>query len=222
MVYKAKELALATQYRERGYSYSEIAKLCGVSKGTVSNWFARKKFSKQVKADNQARAVRENVKRLGLINKARQSERQRRYAEAVKTAELEFKHYQKDPLFIAGLTVYLAEGDRTDEHLIRLSSARPELEQLFIKFLVNFLVVEKKSIRIWLLLYPDLDEITCMEYWSKKTGLSRTQFHKNHYVQGRGQKATTHHGIANVLVGNTLMKKKLLKWLDILQKDLRK
>lgn len=220
--YKKKAYEEARLFRQRGFTYSEIAKICNVSRSTVSNWFKHEPFSKAVASQNQQKAVKENQKRLTVINKARQTERKRQTADVLRTAETEYKHYRHNPLFVAGLTVYLAEGDLTDKHLIRLSSARPELEQVFIKFLVDFLAVEKKSIRIWLLLYPDLDEIACMKHWNKKTGLSPAQFHKNQYVQGRGQKATIHHGIANVLVGNTLMKKKLLKWLEILQKDLKK
>jgi transcriptional regulator with XRE-family HTH domain len=220
--YKKNAYEEAKLFRQRGLTYTEIAKVCNISRSTVSNWFRHEPFSKIVAAQNQQRAVKENKKRLIVINKARQTERQRQTTDILRAAETEYKHYKHNPLFIAGLTVYLAEGDLVDEHLIRLSSARPELQQLCIKFLIDFLAVEKKYIRIWLLLYPDLDEIACMKYWSKKTGLSPTQFHKNQYVQGRGKKTTIHYGIANILVGSTPMKKKLLKWINILQKDLRK
>lgn len=220
MVYKAKELALATQYRERGYSYSEIAKLCGVSKGTVSNWFAHKKFSKQVKADNQARAVRDNVKRLGLINKARQSERQRRYAEAVKTAELEFKHYRKDPLFIAGLMLYLGEGDNTDSSKIRIANSRASIHRVFWRFLTTYLGVPRETIKFWLLLYPDLDEVAVKKMWQKELRLKDGQWYKNQFVQGKSQKRTLHYGVGNTIIVSTVLKRKLIRWIELAEKML--
>ena len=220
MVHNTKKLELATYYRERGFSYSEIANIVGVSKATLSNWFARKKFSKQVKADNQARAVRENVKRLGLINKARQSERQRRYAEAVKTAELEFKHYRKDPLFIAGLMLYLGEGDNKDSAKIRIANSRSSVHRLFWCFLTTYLGVPRETIKFWLLLYPDLDEVTVKKVWQKELKLKDGQWYKNQVIQGKSQKRTLHYGVGNTIIVSTVLKRKLIRWIELAEKTL--
>ncbi|HMO77646.1 MAG TPA: hypothetical protein PKA42_00630 [Candidatus Paceibacterota bacterium] len=220
--YKQEAYEQATAFRKRGFTYSEIAKICGVSLGTVSAWFKNEPFSQKIAKDNVVKAVQGNKARLALINKARISERRKQYNEIVRLAEIEYSHYHNHPLFIAGLMLCVSEGDNRSSHLLRLANSRPELHRIFIRFLTTYLGVEKKNIRFWILLYPDLDEISCMKHWSKKTGLSVGQFYKNQVIQGRSKKRTLHFGVGNTIIGSTLLKKKLFRWIELSMKELEK
>ncbi|MCU0678505.1 MAG: helix-turn-helix domain-containing protein [Candidatus Pacebacteria bacterium] len=220
--YKQEAYEQAVAFRRRGFTYTEIAKICNVSKATVSNWLRHEPFSKTVAADNQKQAVTQNTKRLASINKARVAERRHQYTAAVRSAETEYQHYRQSPLFMAGLGQYMAIGDMVDQRLIRLSSNRPELHQLFIRFVTTYLGVPKPTIRFWLLLYPDLDEVVCMKHWCKKTSLSPAQFHKNQVIDGRSQHKTLHFGVGNTIIGSTLLKKKLVRWTELMTKELTK
>jgi len=212
----------AKRLRIRGFTYAEIAKICNVSRGTVSNWLRHEEFSQRIATENKRRAVAENTKRLASINKARTTERKRQYADVERSAQTEYKHYRHNPLFTAGLALYLAQGDMSDSGTIRLTDSRVELHQLFVRFLVEYMAVEKPLVRFWLLLYPDHDEVVCMKYWCKKAGLSPAQFYKNQYIQSRSQTKSTHHGVGNTVLASVLLKKKLLAWLLLLQKDVSK
>lgn len=220
--YKQEAYEQALAFRRRGFTYSEIAKICNVSVSTLSNWLKNEPFSKQIAADNTKRAKIENTKRLASINKARTTERKGQYAEIVRLAEIEYKNYRTSPLFIAGLMLYVSEGDQQNNRLIRMTNSRTDIHRIFIRFLVTYLGVEKRSIRFWLLLYPDLDEVVCMRHWCKKTGLSPAQFYKNQVIQGRSQKRTLHFGVGNTIIGSTLLKKKLMKWIELATKELEK
>lgn len=210
----------AVQFRKRGFTYSEISKIVGVSKSTVSNWLAKKMFSKKVKEDNLKRAAKDNVKRIGLINKARKAERASRYAEAVHSAETEYKHYKKDQLFIAGLMIYVGEGDKTTKHLIRISNVDMEIHRIFISFAKAYLGVPQEKFRFWLLLYPDMSEKVCVKLWSKKLGLTKENFHKNQVLGVRDLKHTLQHEVGNTIIGGTILKLKLNKWIDLALKEL--
>jgi predicted transcriptional regulator len=212
----------AVEFRKRGFTYSEIAKIVAVSKSTVGMWLSRKSFSKKIKEDNAKRAAKENVKRIGLINKARKAERTRTYADAIKSAETEYRHYKKDALFIAGLMVYRVAGDQTDEHVIRLTGARMDLHLIFVKFLTEYLGVARVDMRLWLLLYPDLDEVRCMKQWAKHLKFSPAQFYKNQVVKNSGKTATLHFGVGNIIIGNTVLKLKLSRWIELAAKELSK
>jgi hypothetical protein len=181
----------------------------------VSNWLKNELFSQVVAADNLKKATLANTKRLALINKARTTERKHQYAAMVSQAETEYKNYRTSPLFIAGLMLYVSAGDIQNNRLIRLASSRTDLHSIFIRFLVTYLGVEKRLIRFWLLLYPDLDEVTCMKHWCKKTGLSAGQFYKNQVIDGRSAKPTLHFGVGNTIIGSTLLKKKLTRWIEL-------
>lgn len=220
--YKQESYEQALAFRRRGFTYSEIAKICNVSVSTLSNWLKHEPFSKQVAVTNAKRATIENTKRLASINKARNTERKGQYAEVVRLAEIEYKNYHTSPLFMAGLMLYLSQGDTQNDRLIRMTNSRTDLHRIFIRFLTTYLGVEKRSIRFWLLLYPDQAEVACMQHWSKKTGLSAGQFYKNQVIQGRSSKKTLHFGVGNTIIGSTLLKKKLVRWIELATKELEK
>ncbi|MES2967005.1 MAG: helix-turn-helix domain-containing protein [Patescibacteria group bacterium] len=222
MHYKQDAYEQALAFRRRGFTYSEIAKICNVSVSTLSNWLKNEPFSKQVAETNLKRATVENTKRLASINKARTTERKGQYAEIIRLAEIEYKNYRTSPLFMAGLMLYVSEGDTQNDRLIRLTNSRTDLHRIFIRFLTTYLGVEKPAIRFWLLLYPDLDEVTCMKLWCKKTGISPGQFYKNQVIQGRSSKRTLHFGVGNTIIGSTLLKKKLMRWIELATKELEK
>lgn len=217
--YKQEAYEQAVSFRKRGFSYREIAKICGVSVGTVSAWLTPLAFSTEVTKQNRRRAAKENATRIALINKARVTERKKQYAEAERLATVEYQNYRHNPLFMAGLMLYVSEGDSAHPRLIRLAGSRPELHAVFIRFLRQYLGVEKQTIRFWLLLYPDLDEVACMQHWSKKIGVSVSQFYKNQYVEGRSTKQTLHFGVGNTIIGSTLLKKKLTQWIKLALKE---
>lgn len=220
--YKKEAYEQAIVFRKRGFTYTEIAKICAVSRGTISKWLALEPFSQAAAKSNKKQAAKDNKERINLINKARNVERANKYREILHLAETEFRNYRNSPLFVAGLTIYLAEGNLHDPRVIRLSSSKTELQQIFIRFVVEYLGVERPAIRFWLLLYPDHDEIKCMKHWSKKTGISVGQFYKNQVVLGRSNNTTLHFGVGNTIIGNVLLKKKLVHWTELLSKELIK
>lgn len=219
MVQNLEKLELATQYRKRGFSYSEIANICGVSKATVSNWLAKKSFSKKVKQDNIRKAGQENKKRLALLNKARATERKKRLLEAEKAAKTEFKHYRTNPLFIAGIMLYLASGDLSSTTRIRLTSANPAEHKIFIKFLTDFCGLSKSEIRFWLLLPSGSSEPSLTTQWSKAIALPKGRFGKAQFISS-AKKDPLHIGSGNTIIAGTVLKHKLLYWVQLTLKEL--
>ena len=218
MIRDEEKFKQAVEFRKRGFTYSEIAKICDVSKSTVSNWLSKKAFSKRVKKDNVARAARDNKKRMSLVNKARDAERKARYTEATRSAETEFKHYKHDPLFIAGVTMYMGVGDQKHSSQIRLTSNRPELHALFITFLVEYLGVKKSDVQFWLLLTGKAPLEKTMKSWSRKIGLSVANFGKTQVLSQ--ERKPLHNGTGNTIIGSTVLKRKLNRWIELLQKEL--
>lgn len=222
MVRNEKKYEQAVSLRKRGFTLEEIAKYCEISKSTASIWLKNKAFSAQVTKQNVKRAGVENAKRLKLINKARTVQRAAHYKEAVRSAETEYKHYKKDPLFIAGIMLYVGEGDNKHRRLIRIANARMDVHKIFVLFAMEFLGVEKSKIHFWILLYPDLNEETCMKKWSKAIGIPYYQFYKNQVIQGKSSKRTLHYGVGNTIIGSTVLKYKLNRWIELATKELSK
>jgi transcriptional regulator with XRE-family HTH domain len=222
MVRNTEKYEQAVNLRKRGFTLEEIAKYCGISKSTASLWLKNQAFSVGVTKQNLKRAGDENAKRLKLINKARSSEREKRYKEVLRSADVEFRHYQNDPLFIAGIMLYIGEGDNRHQRLIRIANARIEVHKVFIRFALEFLGVEKNKIHFWILLYPNHDEEACMKKWSKSIGISYAQFYKNQVIQGKFNKKILHYGVGNTIIGSTTLKHKLNRWIELTIKKLAK
>lgn len=145
-VHNSEKYQKAKVFRQRGFTYSEIAKIVGVSKSTVSNWFGKRAFSKKVRKDNEVKARRDNVKRIALVNKARAKERLKHYRTTERTAATEFRHFKSVPLFLLGLGLYLAAGDLVHPSQIRLPSQRDGVHRRFRRFLTEFVGIEKSKI----------------------------------------------------------------------------
>ncbi len=217
--HKTKVYEEAKNLRLRGFSYTEIANICHVSRSTLVNWFAKEIFSKEVAENNKKRAYRENIKKIQLINKAKKASKTAHKQEILRSAEVEFKHYKNSPLFIAGLTIYELTGDKKTENTIKLSNKNYEAHRIFIKFVIDFLGIEKNEINFWLSLYSNQNETKLMKYWKKKTNLSISNFYKNQIFSKEIHSKTLHFGVGNTIIGNTTAKVKLNLWLKLFKEE---
>ena len=222
MVRNTEKLEQALQLRKRSFTLEEIAKYVDVSKSTVSKWLKNNANSIEVTKQNKRRAGVENAKRLKLMSKTRTRERALRYKEVELSAETEFKHYKNNPLFLAGLMLYVTQGDRKNEHQIRLSGTEEKAHKIFIKFATGYLGVQKQDIHFWILLYQGQSEEICMKRWKAATTLPYSQFHKNQYINTKKTKQTLHNGVGNTIIGSTVLKHKLRRWIELVVKDLAK
>jgi len=217
MVRNEDEFKQAIEFRKRGFTYSEIARICDVSKATVSNWLKNEGSSVRIKEDNIRKAARDNQKRMQLLNKTRKAERTARYTEAARSAETEYKHYRKDTAFMAGLMLYQAAGDLRDEHKVRLSSNRAEVHRVFIHFAIDYLGVRKQDVQFWLLFTGNVPLERHTRWWSRQIGLPFARFGKPQFVNPNA--TTLHKGTGNTIIGSTVLKCKLTRWLELAAKE---
>lgn len=211
----------AVRLRERGFTLQEIAKVCDVSKSTVSKWLQHNPISANVTKQNKRRAGQENAKRLRLVNKARGTQRVAHYRELERSAVTEFKHYQSDPLFVAGLMLYASHGDGVDERSVRFSGTSIDSHVIFLRFMQEYLGVERTKVRVQLVLYPTHTESVCMKKWSKALRIPYQQFHRTQIIKSV-QTKPLHFGVGNTIIGSTGLKRKLVTWIDLMQKNLVK
>ncbi len=221
MIRNEEKYQKATYFRKRGFSYTEIAKLVGVSRGTLSNWFAKKSFSKKVKVDNEIKTRKENVKRISLLNKARQTEKNKKHKEVLKSANTEYKNYRHLPHFMAGIALYVAVGDLGNNNNIRLSDSRIDIHKIFIRFLVDFLGMDKKDIKCWLAIDSKEKESKEVAVWSKLLKISSENFYKSQVISNINQ-STLRKTIGNTIIVNATLKQKLNRWVELASKELVK
>ncbi len=62
---------------------------------------------------------------------------------------------QADPLYVAGVMLYWAEGDKSSRHAARISNSDPEVLRLFMRFLRDCLGVADAQIAVTCNLFAD-------------------------------------------------------------------
>lgn len=204
----------AFQLRKQGKTFSEISKNLGVSKGTLSFWFKNIDWSKEISEKNFV--FNYSPEKLDLMYRARRRKLDEYYDKAKFEAEQEcLKHINK-PLFIAGIMLYLGEGDKRSQGNVRIANSDYKVISLFLRFLTAFGGINEEKIRAWLLLYPDLDEDRTKEFWKKKGGLSKVKFNKSMVIIGKEKINKLKYGVCYLGVSNRFLKEKMLFWMEFL------
>lgn len=206
----------AIQLRKKGYSYNKINFVLKIPKSTLSEWFKNEEFSKLIKINltkiSQANA-KDNLKKLALANKTKWEKIHLSYRNKAKE---EFLSLVKNRLFITGLVIYWGEGDkRLDNGILRIANTDCLMLKVFIKFLEDIINIPKEKIKLWLLLYPDLNESKCKEYWSKELNISKDQFIKSQYIIGKEKNRRVSYGVCYVQIYSREIKEKVLEWINL-------
>jgi hypothetical protein len=210
----------AYKLRKQKRSYSEIAKLLAVSKSTVSYWFKEIDWSKNIKKQLTEKAQQVSRERLERLNELKKKKWKKIYDDAEKEATTEFYKLKNDVLFIAGLSLYWGEGDKSfNNGQVRVSNVEYKLLHVFKDFLQKFCNIDSKRIRAYVILYPDLDGNKCLKYWSENVGIDKKNFYKSTVILGKHKKRRLGYGTCTVQVSSKYLKKKILVWIDLLSKS---
>jgi len=171
---------LATNLRvEENKSYSEIRKILGVPKSTLSYWLKElpleeSKIKELQKAGwKKSEASRERYRNtMRLIKLAKDEKVYQKYL-------TRFNNLSKDVIFVAGLMLYLGEGSKKDYTKIVLTNTDPNVIFFFIKWAIEYLGVRKADYRVQLHLYEDMTLEKEINLWQNKLKIPKKQFYKS-------------------------------------------
>ncbi len=212
---KDKEKAL--ELRRSGKTYRQIQSELGVAKSTLSEWFRDLPWSRHLKVSNTQRTWSREQQAMMLA--ARKNKLESLYAEVEAEADIQYKKYRSEPLFWAGLMVYAGEGDKRAKNLVRVTNTEFYLHKIFIAFSLKYLGITREKLRFCLIIYPDLNESLCKEMWSNLLQIPRAQFHKTQVIRGKEKVKRLQYGIGMSIISNTVLKRKILKWLSLAQNE---
>jgi hypothetical protein len=210
----------AMQLRRSGKSYSEIRGILKIPKSTLSDWLSKDKKSGELKQVLIKKSAQQGKARLLKLNKIRGRHLEKAYQEARKEAKKEFEYFKLHPLFISGITIYWGEGDKISKHLIRIGNTDPAMIKVFVKFLLGICGIKKENIRAYVMIYPDLKETDCENFWIKESELKKGNFNKCVTIKGRHKTKRLPHGVCYISTGSTYLKEKINIWLSLLPKEL--
>jgi tRNA G10 N-methylase Trm11 len=131
-----------------------------------------------------------------------------------------FHKISKRERFIAGLALYWGEGKKSDWATTGVTNTDPQILQFFIKWLEVNYGINKKSMRVALQLYNDMDIKKENNYWAEKLKITQKQFIKP-YIKNSNSLRINHkgsfgHGTCTIVVYGVELKQKIMMQLKIL------
>jgi len=209
---KLEEKFKAIKLREKGKSYKEIRKKIKVSKGTLSLWLRDINLTPEQKNRIYVELRQKNAYRMAKSN---QEKKIKRTKEIIKNAKKEFKNIYKNPLFLAGLMLYWAEGDKSDQkEAVKFSNSDPIMIKIMMKWFREICRVPEKKFRIAL----HIHELHCRKniknFWSKVTNIPKSQFYKTQIkpTSLRQRRNKLYDGTCSLIVSNRDLFRRIKGW----------
>src|SRR3989338_8044167 len=159
--------------------YGVIAKQLSVPKSTLSYWLKDLPLS----ASRILELRRESWSRGEAKREVfRQTMRKKRVAREEAIYQEQLKKFNKisgQTLFVAGLMLYLAEGDKKSPSTVSISNTDPFIIKFFIWWAEKFLYLSRSKMHAQLHLYETMNIPTEKKFWLKQLGFRRSQLYKD-------------------------------------------
>lgn len=205
---KDHEKALAL--RKQGKSYSQIKKILGISKSTLSYWLREYPLSKK-----RIRELRDwNEQRIEKYRETMRRKREKRLEQFYKEQKKLIFPFTKRELFLAGLFLYWGEGSKCQPTMLSISNTDPSAIKFYIVWLTKSLKVPRKKLKVQLHLYKDMDIKKELQFWTTILGIPYEQFTKP-YIKKSFSKRINHkggfgHGTCNVGIGDARLSERII------------
>jgi len=202
---------LGKDLRRQGLSYGEIMNLIPVKKSTLATWCRDVDLTTdQISAIKERRAPAPGYRRNTNARRLQQIELIRA------AARRQVPTLVGDPLWLAGIVLYWAEGAKSRGH-VSMANTDPRVLRLFIRWTQAFL--NPAGFSLHLHLHEGNDETAARVYWRNATALYEANFHKT-FIKPKGtghRKNHLKHGICTVKVRRAADSWNIImEWIDVL------
>ena len=208
-IMKLEERFRAVELRKRGKSYSEIRLQMQVSKSTLSRWLREIELTAEQK--NLLRG-RELSRLAGA--KAQQQKRIERTKKVVEKSEKEISLLINNPLFLAGLMLYWAEGDKHKGERVKFTNSDENAIILMMKWFREICKIPEEKFRIALHIHNLHSRPEVKAYWSEITGIPLQNFHKVFVKKTslRQRRNILYNGTCGIVINNKELFRKIVGW----------
>lgn len=205
---------LARNLRKKGYSFSEIiSKIPDLSKGTLNGWLKDIELSEEQKNRLLKKIVigGENGRLKGSFRN--HQKRIELTARIQNMAKEEAKRRIMDPFFIAGIMLYWAEGDKTQER-VGFTNSDPQMIQFMMKWFREICNVQEDKFRVALSLMTLHDIKKSEKFWSTITGVSMSKFNKTRIKKTllKGKRNPSYMGTCRVVISDKNLFRRIAGW----------
>lgn len=174
----------AIALRMQGYSYSQIREQIPISKGLLSGWLKYVKLTDQQEKELLVKIQERSRNGVAKAVASNIRKRKKREVDAFEEAESLYLVHKTDPLFVAGVSLYWAEGSKRSSCL-QFMNSDPSLVVFMIFWLRKYLLIQKEDIRLRVNTHAEFIHENYETFWSEKTTIPLGQFMKTIYKPNR-------------------------------------
>ena len=201
-------------FRGQGFSYKEIMRFFPVAKSTVSNWCKDIELT-----DSQIQRLQERKKQgsyaAGLKgSKANQERRAKEVQQIKESAKSEVPLLMNNNLWIAGLMLYWAEGNKSKN--IGVTNSDPNIIKFMMEWFREYCDVDDAKFKLYLNLHSGQNEEKIKEFWYELIKLPKEQFGKS-YIKKEGtghRKNILYKGTLRIIICNSNLLHRILGWIE--------
>ena len=208
---------LGKDLRRLGLSYGEIMDLIPVKKSTLATWCREVRLT-----DQQYTTIKERTygSRLGIPVDTNWKRREE-IGRIRDLARSQVPALMNDPLWVAGVILYWAEGAKTRNHL-KLNNADPRALRLFICWVRAYLD-PLAEFSLQLHLHEGNDDEAARSHWRYETGLMTANFYRT-FIKPKGtghRKNHLAHGVCTIKVRRCADAwQRTMTWVEVIADDL--
>lgn len=211
---KLLEQRKAIDLRKGGRSIKEIARVLGVSKGSVSVWVRKTKITEKQQKSLLLR---------GFTTEAIEKRRAKRIFNEEQKRSLIFEAAKKElevskaDLKIIGTALYWAEGGKTKRGMARISNSDPLMIKTMMSFFRVVCEVPPAKFRGHIHIHDPISVKKAEKYWSEVSGISLDQFFKTYTKKSKASLNKFHslpYGTFDIYVCDTKLFLTIMGWVQ--------
>jgi predicted transcriptional regulator len=210
---RTKDRRKAIILRREGKTYSEIRKTLHIPKSTLSDWLKGYLLN-----PNELKRLKKNIRHsrdiaTEKIRETKQRKKDIRIMKILKEEKQKLLPLNLRELYIAGLLLYLGEGNKGDNSTVSLNNTDPSVVKLYCFWLTQALHIQQIRLRVALHLYKDMDINQSIKYWSNYLAIPKEQFLKP-YIKDSNRKDIDQkgfgHGTCGIYIYDRVIKLRVL------------
>lgn len=210
LIMKFHDKITAIKLRKAGHSYSSILEELKVSKSTISLWLRNIKLTPKQKE----KLLKGRQKSQYAGAKAQQRKRIERTKEIIINGKKEFNLLVKSPLFLSGLLLYWAEGDKNWRERVKFTNSDEAMIILMMRWFREICNAPEEKFRISLHVHDLHCNPSVKNYWSKLTKVPKKQFHKIYIKKStlHQRRNILYNGTCAININNRDLFRKIIGW----------
>jgi len=195
-------------------SYAEIRKRIGVPKSTLSYWLREFPLSEERILELRRQGWEKAEAKIERFRASMRKKREIKDREVYNKYRKRFAKLSKDNFFVAGLMLYLCEGGKRDYTKLVLANTDSKIIKFFIQWMIEFLMIPREKIRVWLHLYENMDIKKENEFWKNELGFQENQVYKPWITKFKktsfSYQGSHRHGTCSIYIGGVEKHRELM------------